>query len=83
MGVKYIPKYWEQHCGGREKEAVDSLGTGVGWRRREGREGMGEWSKMDADFKSCVVEENPKERLRERKAVNIKCERRKGLKKAK
>lgn len=19
VGVKYIPKYWEQHCGGREK----------------------------------------------------------------
>lgn len=31
VGVKYISKYWEQHCGGREQKVVGSIGIGGSW----------------------------------------------------
>lgn len=44
VGVKYIPKYWEQHCGGREQEAVGSLEQE--WVE-SGEEGVGERWRVD------------------------------------
>lgn len=31
VGVKYISKYWEQHCGGTEQEAAGSFGARMKW----------------------------------------------------
>lgn len=63
VGVKYIPKYWEQHCGGREQEAVGSLeGGGQRERWRVKRRNRGVESRVKA---GCRFEDLKKERKKD------------------